>query len=138
MSWTHWILATSHVVAVPALVKTLSRQRYLHAVVVSAVILASICMHLSETKHGLVPSHLWRPWSRIALNLDRLCASSSAIYFMWLRWPMQVPRDTELFAVALLGMMCSYLGEQTHDVPTYVVYHLIWHGCAFYLLYSVL
>ena len=67
---THAILAGSHVFGIPVCVSALSQGEWLSLALISMTMMASTLMHLSETKHGLVPGYFWVNNSRKFLQID--------------------------------------------------------------------
>ena len=142
--WIHTVLALSHLVSLPALHKALKLaigntshwecQLAFPLLFLSNV--ASIFMHLSETKHGLIPDTLWlQTHSSTLLNLDRIAAHITALYFLrwwWLTLSVSCRIQTmDPIAIICFGGLCLWIGERTMDQLLYFVLHLIWHVCAF-------
>lgn len=95
------------------------------------MILASVLMHLSETKHRLPGIYPWNQYTWYFLQFDRvmalLCSGYVLSYLLWR------PYATH-WTIGLAGLACNVVSELVHD-SWYVITHCVWHACAYYLLY---
>ena len=89
---------------------------------------ASVFMHMTETKHGIVPPARFARWSTLALNIDRIAALATAFAFGWAWLESRCVAPIVLLTV---GLVASALGELSSHVPTYVALHLAWHAAAY-------
>lgn len=152
--WVHTVLCSSHVVSLPAIWKALQVAKYgtprLETLIPLPLLLmchfASILMHLSETKHGLIPTSGWLyRHSNFFLDLDRLFACANALFFLWWWW-LTLPASSVTASITasdpvwllLVGTFCLWIGERTINRLLYAVLHVIWHICAFGSVDSVL
>lgn len=130
------ILALSNVFALVPIV-------FAHTLAESGLVMfaacASVCMHMTETKHGIEPSKRLARWSSVVLNVDRLAAIATALHFggVWMRAILH-PQNSAQFCAAqktlelfLVGLCASAFGELSTHVPTYVAMHLLWHAAAY-------
>lgn len=134
------ILVASAALAVPTIVRTLLLQRYRSSIVALCVMLATVLMHLSETKHGFRPLTPWLGrWSRGFLNLDRAAAFLGFFYGLWRLWPVDMYLDDNkaLIVRLLFAALFSAMGEQTSEIPPYGVCHFVWHAIVFHAMYQV-
>ena len=132
------ILALSHVWVLPALVKAGRRGSVGDAALVLAIGMASVWMHLRETKHGLKPQPDWHPRAPAwALNADRAVATLAACYFLARRWPLSAAADGPLVLAAVVAAAFCAAGERTASLPAYTACHLVWHAAMFVILYIV-
>jgi len=99
-------------------------------IIVLNTILASILMHLSETKHGLIPRAELVSLSQLLLNIDRGMALTATGWFGWYWWEQR--RDSTPIILLLIGLVGSAIGERTQNLFLYGLVHgVVWHGCAY-------
>ena len=144
--WAHTFLAATHVFAIPLLRTAVgmamgaaptAARGIVASIVTIASVTASVLMHLSETKHGLDPGPRWRSLSGVLLDIDRAAAVTTALCFAWW-WVTSPRRGWEPLLWLGLGLVCSWVGEQTTRVPLYVSVHTVWHAYAFHAMHLVL
>lgn len=107
------------------------RQMYKTSLLLSTSFVASSLMHITETKHDLIPFFL-KDWSSVFLNLDRGIAllvflTSS---FILVERANKLPYKT-ILAKGCIGLLCLGLGEITKSLPLYTALHTLWHYYAF-------
>lgn len=105
-------------------------------------LIASVLMHISETKHNL-PGVLFKEYSNILLNIDRLFAlilfcygiitfinNPDVIYHYYMGKDFI---ELLIFPIVIFstGAIASYIGENTDDLKLYTLLHTIWHICAY-------
>ena len=132
--WVHIILASSNVVFLPALIKAVALTHWWHALCVLTVASASVFMHVTETKHGLIPSPALRAWAPVALCIDRAVSISVTAYFLCVRFTII---GSPMVKVAVCGLVFSAVGELTSHLFLYVICHILWHSAAGFLLFVV-
>jgi hypothetical protein len=97
------------------------------------MIIASILMHLSETKHGLIGIHPFNKYSRIFLWFDRIMAyicSLHVLYIMYYKWN-SLTNDFILWGLfGLLMQMVSEIIVTNQELPL-IITHCIWHYVAY-------
>jgi hypothetical protein len=104
---------------------------------------ASVMMHVTETKHNLIPPFL-REYSNIFLNADRTAALAVALYGGYLTYNAYSSGTLTLalFRPILLkfavGTIALGIGEIASNLVVYNVFHTIWHYCAFTALDDVI
>jgi hypothetical protein len=124
-----WLATTNLMALLPICLAWYHQMRFEYVLVMCAAALSSVLMHLSETKHGLDPGPVWRPWASMCLNLDRICAYATALLgtLLW----VQGGCSSIVLYVAFVGGACNVVGEWTTNVLVYVVLHTLWHVCAY-------
>lgn len=106
------------------------------------VTLASILMHLSETKHGLSGIPPFRAWTTELLMIDRVLAVSAMLYGCYLAyWYPEIVtiQTTALLFVGLIGLVLServFVGPDT--ILLSLCCHAIWHLAAYRTMSIVL
>ncbi len=104
-------------------------------IVISAVMFASMLMHVSELKHYYTDS-LYEEWSDVYLWIDRVVAVVAALWFL----PQLIAHRYGLGILwwFLLGLVFSIYGELRtrswfHNYVMYPACHTVWHvivyGC---------
>jgi hypothetical protein len=122
-----WMAATN-VAALPAITNPSAPAWY--RTLVAAAACASVCMHLTETKHGL--TGFAPAWATTCLNVDRVFAVvlgltvlTSGIFANW-----------NLLSLGAAGVMFMLISELPHaSVLVYVVFHTAWHCIAYAVCY---
>lgn len=124
----NWIVSLSnYVFGLPVLYA--ARQPH-QVLLVTMTIAASFLMHISETKHGLPGVYPFNQWSWYFLQFDRVMAIASGGYVLYKTGIMQLPMATIGFVILAL----SERVERGH--AWFAVTHILWHACAFYMLYN--
>jgi hypothetical protein len=134
----HNWLALTHIWLVYGVYETAAAGRWLHCLLVIAVVVASTLMHLSETKHHLQPAGPFlQRWSTTFLNIDRFFAVTVSLYFLWQRWPVDFDgRDFWIIRLAVVGSAATVVSELV-DGLAYAALHTVWHVCIFTVLNCV-
>lgn len=103
---------------------------------VTSVIIASILMHLSETKHKLPGIEPYNKYSWHFLQMDRLMAVVASAYCwnLFLNWNVAVP--WHLLLIGLVFMALSELVEI--DYMWFALNHCLWHFFAYTTLFYML
>lgn len=140
-------LAATNVLGWPALVKA----RGMEKIIVGSIMMASTMMHISETKHTLVPPlSCLRDISNILLNIDRLVTYTTGPYFFYKFWRLyrpaenwKSPHQESVVWIFIVGALALRLGEYPVKgrLFNYLIYpflHTIWHACVYYLIYHLL
>ena len=120
VSKIHILLAATNLVGILPFLKA---DGIFEKSLVFCMILSSIAMHITETKHRLFPSNILS-LSAICLNLDRGSAMISTLYFFPKWWKNTDPGITALF---MWGIVASGIGELTDNVVLYCILHSFWH-----------
>jgi hypothetical protein len=142
------ILTVSHAFVVPTLCRMWEREKFpeFYAMLLSAGL--SIMMHLSETKHGLMPlTEFLRKNSELYLNLDRWGAYLAFGLILARNYQRLNMDHINLFLAALfmLGIgeavdvgVYREPNQRPHywllKQQVYLISHLVWHLCVFLLL----
>jgi|SRR6478609_630849 len=125
MQLTHFFLAATNIYGI---LPFIFANGIFEKSLVVATVVSSVAMHLSETKHTLMPSPVLDSWSNIFLNMDRGCAILSMIY-LFPRWCKH--GDFQQVFILSAGLLASGLGEMTGNVILYSILHTIWHMAAY-------
>ena len=135
--WVHNVLAVSnYLFVIPAIIQVHAIGELYYTLLIHTMILASMLMHISETKHGLLPHSTFVPFSNLFLNFDRAMAIVTALSFLPLVFIH--PHPWSVIATFGIGGILSFIGEQTMVVAIYVPCHLVWHACAYFAMYECL
>lgn len=131
MSWIHQILAYSNLLGyLPCyFLWQCDGQEYRAMLMIVTVMMSSSLMHLSETKHGLIPAtRFLYDWSGFLLNLDRFCAIVATIYFGFRAWECRFicPMSAQI-TLFIVACTVNFLGEQASNQKIYCFTHLMWH-----------
>ncbi len=140
MSIVSIIVCLSNLAALPAI---FAAPEILDKIVVTAAMIASMLMHISERKHKL-PGVLFRDWSWQFLQLDRAISVAASLYLGWTMYnlifemgcvPAGISAAIVIFANGVLWLWFS-----EHDVSQllFCIWHTLWHLNAFYLAYFIL
>lgn len=137
-SYVHLGLGLSSLLGAPAVLEFWRRESWLGASIALYAVVATALMHVSETKHGLVPPEPWKSYSTVFLNMDRVGSYVAVIFCLYSLWPIDVvnPVHVRLLLLTIFGAVCLRVGEWTDHLVLYLVTHLVWHGIAFYVLYK--
>ena len=107
----------------------ISTGRYYGASLVSGAVIASCCMHATETKHKL-PGLFLAKYSNQFLNIDRVIAYLTGFYGLYLFYTN--PTKTPIQVITpLIGAILAFIGEQTDNLLLYTVCHVGWHFLAY-------
>jgi hypothetical protein len=131
-----FVAATNLVVIV--LVRSLKSPADQSVMIIAAI--ASILMHLSETKHHLPGIFPFNKFSWFFLQLDRCTAYFSAIYFLRLLISLEgiIVSFHQMVALAVMGLISLFVSERIDQGPyVFMISHGIWHVCAFMLMLKV-
>jgi peptidoglycan/xylan/chitin deacetylase (PgdA/CDA1 family) len=132
--WVHLINVSTHGPAIYFLASMFMTgiTNYVDFFTLTASVIASCLMHLSETKHGLKGMFGLGQHSFIYLNIDRVIAVVLAVITAYRIY--QTNQDL-LFAVRLFVILAviTSIGELTASHYLYVGCHTIWHWGVFYL-----
>ena len=111
--------------------KYIVKRDYVGAVLCSCSLVASIGMHISETKHKLPGVH-FKKYSNLLLNIDRFFAYLLFEYAVYKFFTKPVIPSL-LEPVAMLGtaVVSVVIGERTEDLTLYTVMHTIWHALSY-------
>ena len=126
--FTNWIVSLSnYIFGLPVLY---AAQQPHQVLLVTMTITASFLMHISETKHNLPGVYPFNQWSQYFLWFDRVMAILSATYVLYTTGILQLP-------MATIGFVFLALSERIEwNHAWFAVTHIIWHACAFYMLYK--
>lgn len=130
-------LAATNVLGWPALVKA----RGMEKIIVGSIMMASTMMHISETKHTLIPPiSCIQDISNMLLNIDRLVTYTAGPYFIYKFWRLYQEPLVWIFAVGALALR---LGEypikgRLFNYLIYPLLHTVWHACVYYLIYHLI
>src|ERR1700679_122181 len=122
-----YINTFTNIVALVPIGKYILNQDYVGAFLCSCSFWASIGMHISETKHGLLGVH-FKKHSKLLLNIDRFFAFllfGYAVYKLFTK-PV-IPSLLEPITMFGAAAVAGVIGENTEDLTLYTVMHTIWH-----------
>lgn len=122
-----YINTFTNIVALVPIGKYILTQDYVGAFLCSCSFLASIGMHISETKHKLPGVH-FKEYSDLLLNIDRFFAHVLIGYacYKFFTKPV-IPSLLEPIAMLSAAVVAVIIGERTEDLTLYTVMHTIWH-----------
>lgn len=136
-------LAATNILGWPSLIRT----RGMEKIIVGSIMAASALMHISETKHTLVPPLVClQDWSQTLLNIDRLVTYTAGPYFIYKFWracdDIHSIWKKSIVWVFVAGALALRAGEYKTKWPmfNYVIYpllHTIWHAAVYYLIYHL-
>ena len=126
------IVTASNVFSLIPIFSFLRTGRYGGALITGCASIASIFMHISETKHEL-PGLWLAKYSNYFLNIDRFFAGIAGMYGLFLFYTNS-NKTTSQVALPLVGSLTLFIGEHTTDLPLYTITHTIWHFIAYYSL----
>jgi len=129
---THLYLALTNIFGIIPLVTTTD---FYDKCLVSSVVVASVAMHLSETKHYLKPHPYLASKADWFLNMDRGAALVSMLLLFPRWWKYGTWAQAMFFAT---GLTASGLGELSTHVPTYCALHTWWHFVSYMTLYMIM
>lgn len=134
MSHINALVAASNVFGLLPIVAGFERDQW-HGLLMTAVVVASVLMHLSETKHGL-PGLVWARHSWLFLQIDRATALLAGGYGLWLF----LKRPSHGVAVAAaVGLAFMALSEHgTTSQGWFALWHSLWHTIAYGLLWYLI
>lgn len=143
MMWVHNVLTVSHAISLLGIGKAYHEQRYMDLMMMIIIVLNSMLMHISDTKHGLTPcSKRLEKWSDVFLNMDRTSAVVGSCYFVYRRifpqliavyeWNDNISYTLYSWSVA---MVCLAIGEYTNNWHLYTIFHCVWHFIVFLQFY---
>lgn len=139
--WPQLLLAASNLFGFWALKKA---REDITFYMVLTVMVASTCMHLSESKHNLEPlPPFYRGDSSFFLNIDRFVALAASFWFLSLfMTACKAGEVTEeqfvaIFTTAFLGFCCMLVGELVMDQALYTALQLVWHAAVYSIMYRL-
>mgnify|MGYP006898474687 CR=1 FL=1 len=106
------------------------QKRYYGMCLTTCASIASVFMHMTETKHNLKGLCLAK-YSKIFLNIDRFLAYLTGFYGLYLFYNNPTKTVSQVI-VPLIGGCCAAIGERTENLPLYTTLHTTWHFCAYY------
>lgn len=134
MQKTHLFLIFSHISFLPALIASYHVSTLICMLLVT-VCVASIGMHMSDTKHELDPGPCLQPWSNFCLNTDRFVAAFASGYLIF----ETRNKITQIhLLIVLVGACFLWFGEKTTNAFFYAIFHSIWHCAMFYCAWDLL
>ncbi len=98
------------------------------------VIMASIFMHLSETKHDLVGIYPLNQYSNLFLNIDRVTSISITTLILYWYYKYQI----KLPIIGFIGIICLFISEHINNQIVFLLFHNLWHMLGYQGLYLVL
>nr|QYA18289.1 hypothetical protein KOM_12_19 [Clandestinovirus] len=128
---TNLIVSSSNLLGLPAL---LACKNNSDRGMVAFTMIASILMHLSETKHALPGIHPFNLYAWHFLQLDRIMAVAAMYYFCSHLQHV----STYLIIIAFIGLLSMYLSEKIENGTVwFATFHCIWHLVAYHLMYLI-
>lgn len=151
MRWVHWFLAFSNLLGLPVLIKTCVEESYFHFGLSLWVVLSSFLMHLTETKHDLLPEKpddgCLEKWARkcsvIFLWQDRIMSYIVGAYVAYLWYEASVVIKKAVIIQGSLGLILMILGENNPEIilfndVIYPIFHALWHLSIYLILYILM
>lgn len=128
------VLIVNTITNIPALFASYElykKSRYVGVVLSLSSFTASCLMHITETKHNLIPFVL-KEFSNTFLNTDRILTLLLSLYGLFLYGSNydKVP-FYPLLLRGSIGIVCLRLGELTSNLVLYTLLHTIWHYCSY-------
>jgi|GEM_PF-4381476 len=109
-----------------------------------SIVISSILMHASETKHNLPGIYPFNKYSQQFLWLDRIMAISPIIYLLvqyilYKKSPLVYLSSPKF----IIGLICLFLSENFHlhskiNPYFFAFTHSLWHFCAYHTCYLFL
>lgn len=135
--WINLIVALSNIFGVIPALYMLNKQLWI-SILFFNMTLASVLMHLSETKHGLPGIYPFNKYSGFFLNLDRVMAIGSALIMIFLVVYYEV-YNVCIFGYVMVGVLLGWYSERVCESKImFMVSHGLWHMIAFTSSYYVL
>lgn len=100
-------------------------------------VIASILMHISETKHNLPGIYLSK-YSNYMLYFDRITAYLLVFYMIYKLIHNSLIITGLLILKIITGLLCAIGSEITNNEQEYVFLHCIWHFFAYKIIYELI
>lgn len=105
------------------------------------IISASTLMHLSETKHGLPGIYPFNQYSQLFLDIDRVVAIASFIYFLQIficKYSEGSINNGDILLIST-GFLCLTISELNITPQIlFIILHTIWHFIAYSFMYYLM
>ena len=123
--------------AIPGIIKCYTHKDGLGLILTVCSFLTSCLMHITETKHDIIPL-CFEEYSKIFLITDNVLILAIVLYGIYnmKRFPNEIILETS--AIFYIGILALFLGEKSSDLLFYLISHTIWHYCLFKSLYNIL
>jgi hypothetical protein len=135
----NYIVCLSNLYALLPIVHSINNGTNIGTLLTINAMIASMLMHISETKHGLVGVAPFNRLSTLFLNYDRVSANLLFVYIVYITVNNGniVSLLTTISPYSYLGVTCLFLSEKvlTHNVYFFAVTHVLWHIFAFHCQY---
>lgn len=132
---THLVISSSNILGLIPVYSLFAAERYYGSALVFSAVVASVFMHLTETKHDLQGLYL-AEYSNTALWIDRIVAYLTGLYGLYLFYINPV-KSIWMIICPLYGAFWGFIGERTRSLPWYMFAHTTWHFFAYLSLHSV-
>lgn len=132
MAWEHWILTfTSVLFGAPSVYYAYLASRWGEFFLCLLAVQTSALMHISETKHGLVPDCLFLiRFSKYFLSMNNFSFVLCILYLFFyhfnllMKWPQTIA----------FGLLCYCFGESSSNTLFYVILNTLWQMVVFGIL----
>lgn len=128
------IVTLSNIFGIYPIVAAIQTQSTWLIALMIGTVLASVMMHVTETKHGL-PGIMWQKYSSIFLNIDRLTAILSTVYSVYKLYVKWQVVETSVVIFGCIGVLSMFVSENVVKSQFwFMITHSIWHWIAYCVL----
>lgn len=128
----------TNVFALPPILNSFIKGYRIGGTITLCSFIASLLMHISETKHHLQPFVL-SEYSDILLNIDRFFMLLTFLYGWGLTSNLRNHPQFWLFLFkGYIGLVSFKVGELTDNLLLYTVSHTFWHYCIYDTLNKII
>ena len=128
------IITCSNLFAIVPIYKALMNNNSIGALITFCAMFASMIYHTSETNHGL-PSIIFKKYTKILLFIDIIFAFIAITYGIYIIYINNYIYNITIIYSSIISLLFLQLSELTDDNTLfYVLYHSLWHCCAFLTL----
>lgn len=130
----NWLIASSNLFGAVPLSHTIRDKKFIESLLLGGLMAVSSLMHISETKHQLVPP-LFQNYSSLFLNIDR-----GLSYIIPILYYKKIYNNlSNIWPLGLIGIVCLGIGEiKTKNFNfnriIYPILHIIWHFCVYKII----
>lgn len=135
MAAVNLLVTLSNLAGLLPIYAALKKEDLFGLIIMTVTVMASIMMHLSETKHSL-PGLLFVSHSDLFLNIDRITAILASLYGVYLFFKNQKVSVLMLTSTGLIFMFISE--NMCKSKYSFAFFHSIWHILAYISLYLLI
>jgi len=139
LKWVNIIVTSSNICGMIPLMISFQKGNMFEVVLIGVTILASVLMHLSETKHKL-PGLYFQTYCNEFLWFDRIMAVLSSLYIFYNLVNFHASLLTSWFVTkVIIGLSFNFLSERVFTGPIiFMILHSGWHCLAFSIFADVI